>query len=168
MSISILPQSIARIDFSKWYLAIGFSCISILLSSQSIAAPLDSPPSLCPSDAEMKAETLPNQTPYIYRQFVEGAWNVTIAREYRGDCKLSLGERIAKVSGEWVENSASPINLNGATFGGTKIRHVYTWQKDGRKYLIIWQPADERFIRLQIINAKGVMEENVLLPQVNL
>jgi hypothetical protein len=139
----------------------------MLLSSRSIATPLGTNSSLCPSDAELKAETLPNQQSYSHRHFVAGAWVVAIGREYRGDCKLSLGERLAKVNGEWVENSDSPLNLNGATFGGTKIRHIYTWQKAGRKYLVIWQPTDGRFIRLQIVNTSGVLEENVLLPQVD-
>ncbi len=168
MSTRVLQQSIDRIVRTKLLLCVGSSLISILLPSRSIATPVKINPSLCPTDAELKAEIPPTQKPYIYRQFVEGAWVVAIGREYRGDCKLSLGERLQKVNGEWVESKTSPIDLNGATFGGTKIRHIYTWQKEGRKYLIIWQPTDERFIRLQIINSRGVLEENVLLPQVDL
>jgi hypothetical protein len=167
MLISIFQPITHRISSTKAGRLISSSLISILLASQSLAAPESPNPSLCPTDADMKTVTLPNQQPHSYLRFAEGAWDISIAREYRGKCKLSIGERLQKVDGSWIESSASPINLDGATFGGTKIRHVYTWEKEGRKYVAIWQPTDERFVRLQVIKANGVLAENVLLTQVD-
>ena len=167
MLISISQPITNRIISTKARLLISSSLVSILLTSQSLAAPESPSPSLCPTDADMKTFTLPNQQPHSYLRFAEGAWDISIVREYRGKCKLSIGERLQKVDRSWIESNASPIHLDGATVGGTKIRHVYTWEKEGRKYIVIWQPTDERFVRLQVIQSNGVLAENVLLTQVD-
>jgi hypothetical protein len=166
MLISSFRSIIQRMLAAKFYPHLGSSIIPILLASQSLALPESDRPSLCPSDAELKTVALDRQ-PHSYLRFAEGAWDIAISREYRGKCKLSIGERLQKVDGSWIESSASPIDLTGATFGGTKIRHIYTWEKEGRKYLAIWQPTDERFIRFQIVRSNGLLEANVLLPQVD-
>jgi hypothetical protein len=155
-----------RILAAKLYPYLSASAISILLASQSLALTESDRQNLCPSDAELKTVT-PNQQPHSYLRFAQGAWDIAISREYRGKCKLSIGERLQKVDGSWIESNAGPIDLAGATFGGTKIRHTYTWEKEGRKYLAIWQPTDERFIRFQIVKSNGLLETNVLLPQVD-
>jgi hypothetical protein len=166
MLISSFRAIIQRIPAAKIYAYLGSSTISLLIASQSIAVPESDRPSLCPSDAELKTVTL-NQQPHSYFRFTEGAWDIAISREYRGKCKLSIGERLQKVDGSWIESNASPIDLADATFGGNKVRHIYTWEKEGRKYLAIWQPTDERFIRFQIVKPNGLVETNVLLPQVD-
>jgi hypothetical protein len=166
MLISSFRSITPRIFATKFSPYLAASTISILLASQSLAVPESDRPSLCPSDAELKTVTL-NQQPHSYLRFTEGAWDIAISREYRGKCKLSIGERLQKVDGSWIESNAGPIDLAGATFGGTKIRHTYTWEKEGRKYLAIWQPTDERFIRFQIVRSNGLLETNVLLPQVD-
>jgi hypothetical protein len=166
MLISSFRSTIQRIFIVKFYPYLSSSVISILLASQSMALPDSDRPSLCPSDIELKTVT-PNQQPHSYLRFAEGGWDIAISREYRGKCKLSIGERLQKVDGSWIESNAAPIDLAGATFGGTKIRHTYTWEKEGRKYLAIWQPTDERFIRFQIVRSNGLLEANVLLPQVD-
>jgi hypothetical protein len=155
-----------RILAAKFYPYLSASAISILLASQSLALTESDRQNLCPSDAELKTVT-PNQQPHSYLRFAQGAWDIAISREYRGKCKLSIGERLQKVDGSWIESNAGPIDLSGATFGGTKVRHTYTWEKEGRKYLAIWQPTDERFIRFQIVKSNGLLETNVLLPQVD-
>jgi hypothetical protein len=157
---------IQRIFTAKFHIHFSASIISILLASQSLALPESDRPSLCPSDAELKTATL-NQQPHSYLRFAQGAWDIAISREYRDKCKLSIGERLQKVDGSWIESNAGPIDLAGATLGGTKIRHTYTWEKEGRKYLAIWQPTDERFVRFQILRSNGLLETNVLLPQVD-
>ena len=167
MFITLCSRTIEIICSPKFYLSIGSSIISILLSSQSLVAQSSSNFSLCPSDAELKTGAISSQQPYVYRRFVEGAWDISIAREYRGKCKLSIGDRVQKIDGSWIESNASPINLDGSTLGGNQIRQIHTWEKGGRKYLAIWQPADERFVRLQILGVAGGLELNVLLPQVN-
>jgi hypothetical protein len=166
MFISSFRSIIQRILAAKFYPYLGSVAISILLASQSIALSDSDRLSLCPSDTELKTLT-PDRQPHSYLRFAEGAWDIAISREYRGKCKLSIGERLQKVNGSWIESNASPIDLAGANIGGTKIRHIYTWEKEGRKYLAIWQPTDERFIRLQIVNSNGLLEANVLLPQVD-
>jgi hypothetical protein len=166
MLISSFRSITQRILAAKFYPYIGSITISILLASQSIALPDSDRPSLCPSDTELKTFT-PDQQPHSYLRFAEGAWDIAISREYRGKCKLSIGERLQKVNGSWIESNAGPIDLNGATVGGTNIRHIYTWEKEGRKYLAIWQPTDDRFVRLQIVKSNGQLEANVLLPQVD-
>jgi hypothetical protein len=166
MLISSLQSISQRMLAAKFYPHLGSSIISILIASQSLALPESDRLSLCPSDLELKTVT-PNQQPHSYLRFAEGAWDIAISREYRGKCKLSIGERLQKVNGSWIESNAGPIDLAGATFGGTKIRHTYTWEKEGRKYLAIWQPTDERFIRFQIVKSNGQLEANVLLPQVD-
>jgi hypothetical protein len=166
MLISSFRSITPRIFATKFSPYLAASTISILLASQSIALPESDRPSLCPSDAELKAVTT-NQQPHSYLRFAEGAWDIAISREYRGNCKLSIGERLQKVDGSWIESNAGPIDLAGATFGGTKIRHIYTWEKEGRKYVAIWQPTDERFVRFQIVKSNGLLETNVLLPQVD-
>ena len=165
--MSIFQPITTKIFSTKIFRLISSSLVSILLASQSLAAPESPNPSLCPSDADLKTVALPNQQPHSYLHFAEGAWDISIVREYRGKCKLSIGGRLQKVDRSWIESSASPINLDGATVGGTKVRHVYTWEQAGRKYIVIWQPTDERFIRFQVIQANGVLEENVLLTQVD-
>jgi hypothetical protein len=155
-----------RILAAKFYPYLSASAISILLASQSLAVTESDRQNLCPSDAELKTVT-PNQQPHSYLRFAQGAWDIAISREYRGKCKLSIGERLQKADGSWIESNAGPIDLAGATFGGTKVRHTYTWEKEGRKYLAIWQPTDERFIRFQIVKSNGLLETNVLLPQVD-
>ena len=167
MLISIFQPITNRISLTKAGLLTSSSLVSILLASQSLAAPESPNPSLCPTDADLKTVTLPNQQLHSYLHFAEGAWDISIVREYRGKCKLSIGERLQKVDGSWIETSASPINLDGSTFSGNKIRHVYTWEKEGRTYVVIWQPTDERFVRLQVIKSNGVLAENVLLTQVD-
>jgi hypothetical protein len=166
MLISNFQSISQRILAAKFYPYLGSSIISILIASQSLAVPDSDRSSLCPTDADLKSVT-PNQQPHSYLRFAEGAWDIAISREYRGKCKLSIGERLQKVDGSWIESNAGPIDLAGATFGGTKIRHTYTWEKEGRKYLAIWQPTDERFIRFQIVKSNGQLEANVLLPQVD-
>lgn len=166
MLISNFQSIINRMLATKFYPCLGASILSILLASQSLAVPDSDRSSLCPTDADLKSVT-PNQQPYSYLRFAEGAWDIAISREYRGKCKLSIGERLQKVDGSWIESNAGPIDLAGHTVGGNKIRHVYTWEKEGRKYLAIWQPTDERFVRLQIVKSNGLIETNVLLPQVD-
>jgi hypothetical protein len=166
MLISNFKSITQRIITTKFYPCLGSIISSTLVASQSLAMPESDRPSLCPSDAELKTVAL-NQQPHSYLRFAEGAWDIAISREYRGKCKLSIGERLQKVDGSWIESNAGPIDLAGATFGGTKIRHIYTWEKEGRKYLAIWQPTDERFIRFQIVRSNGQLETNVLLPQVD-
>ncbi len=158
---------IKRMFSPKFYRSISLSIISILLPCQALAAQPGNNPSLCPSDSNLKTGAISSQQPHVYRRFAQGAWDISIAREYRGKCKLSIGDRIQKVDGSWIESSATPLNLDGSTFGGTSTRHIYTWEKGGRKYLAIWQPTDDQFVRLQVINSTGVVEINVLLPQVD-
>jgi hypothetical protein len=166
MLINIVRSITQRILTTKFYPYFGASTISILLASQSLALPESDRQNLCPSDAELKTATL-NQQPQSYLRFAQGAWDIAISREYRGKCKLSIGERLQKVDGSWIESNAGPIDLAGHTVGGNKIRHIYTWEKEGRKYLAIWQPTDERFVRFQIVKSNGLLETNVLLPQVD-
>ena len=156
-----------KIFSRKFHKSICLSISSILLPYQSLFAQPSNNLSLCPSDSDLKTGAISSQQPDVYRRFVEGAWDISIAREYRGKCKLSIGERIQKVDGSWIESNASPLNLDGSTFSGTQIRHIYTWEKAGRKYLVIWQPTDDRFVRLEVINSTGTIESNVLLPQVD-
>jgi hypothetical protein len=166
MLISSFRSITQRILAAKLYPYLSASAISILLASQSLAVTESDRQNLCPSDADLNTATLDRQ-PHSYLRFAQGAWDIAISREYRGKCKLSIGERLQKVDGSWIESNAGPIDLAGATFGGTKVRHTYTWEKEGRKYLAIWQPTDERFIRFQIVKSNGLLETNVLLPQVD-
>jgi hypothetical protein len=166
MLISSFRSISQRMLAAKFYPYLGVSIISISIASQSLAVPDGDRSSLCPSDPDLKT-VVPNQKPHSYLRFTEGAWDIAISREYRGKCKLSIGERLQKVDGSWIESKAGPIDLTGHTVGGNKIRHIYTWEKEGRKYLAIWQPTDERFVRFQIVKSNGLLETNILLPQVD-
>ena len=107
MLITICSRTIEIICSPKFYLSIGSSIISILLSSQSLVAQSSNNFSLCPSDSELKTGAISSQLPYVYRRFVEGAWDISIAREFHGKCKLSIGDRVQKIDGSWIESSAS-------------------------------------------------------------
>jgi hypothetical protein len=85
--------------------------------------------------------------------FMDKDWGVSV----------SLDDGVYKYRGTNNHTNKS-IELQKVKISGNNQRQVYTWQRGDTKYLVIWQPKDPDFVRLQV-SENGRMLINRLLQR---
>jgi hypothetical protein len=80
--------------------------------------------------------------------FGDGNWFVTVSEQ----------NGVYRYSGYDRKNSKS-IELSGAVVTKQGGKRLYTWRNGDTKYRVIWQPQDQDYVRLQVIqpNRKEVL-----------
>jgi hypothetical protein len=80
--------------------------------------------------------------------FGDGNWFVTVSEQ----------NGVYRYSGYDRKNSKS-IELSGAIVTNQGGKRLYTWRNGDTKYRVIWQPKDQDYVRLQVIqpNRKEVL-----------
>jgi hypothetical protein len=65
------------------------------------------------------------------------------------------------------KKTGAEMRLSDGVVSGTTNRRIYTWNNQGTKYRITWQPADRAFIRVQAFDGRGKELLNRLLTVVS-
>jgi hypothetical protein len=89
---------------------------------------------------------------YPSGSFSNGTWFVD----------LTFRHNTYRYHGEYKPKGSS-VDLIGATPSGSHERQIYTWQNNGLKYQVIWQPSDPSTIRLRVITRGGTVQLNTIL-----
>jgi hypothetical protein len=58
--------------------------------------------------------------------------------------------------------TAKSIQLSGATIARDGQRKIYTWNNNGTRYQVVWQPQDPDYIRLRVITPRGEVLNRLL------
>jgi hypothetical protein len=93
------------------------------------------------------AQTVPLPRP-LMGTFGDGNWFVTVSEQ----------NGVYRYTGYDRKNSKS-IELSGAVVTNQGGKRLYTWRNGDTKYRVIWQPQDQDYVRLQVIqlNRKEVL-----------
>lgn len=88
------------------------------------------------------------QTVPLIGSFGDGNWFVTIS-EQNGVYRYTGYDR----------KTSKSIELSGAVVTNQGGKRLYTWRNGDTKYRVIWQPQDQDYVRLQVIqpNRKEVL-----------
>jgi hypothetical protein len=88
---------------------------------------------------------------YPNNTFSDQEWSVTL--NFTNNSYHYYGKHIPK---------GSSINLSGAVASGTHERQIYTWNNNGTKYQVVWQPNDPNYIRVQVVSRGKVILNRLL------
>jgi hypothetical protein len=94
------------------------------------------------------------QTVPLIGTFGDGNWFVTVSEQ----------NGIYRYTGYDRKNSKS-IELSGAVVTNQGGKRFYTWRNGDTKYRVIWQPQDQDYVRLQVIQPNRTEVLNRLLSR---
>jgi hypothetical protein len=94
------------------------------------------------------AQGTPSITKYV---FTDGEWIIKIKRKGQDLIYDGLNS-----------NEGKGIRITGVRKSGTKDRHIYTWRNRGAYYIVIWQPSDPTFARVQVKDGSKMVLDKLL------
>jgi hypothetical protein len=86
--------------------------------------------------------------------FRDGNWIVTVSEQ----------NDIYRYSAYDLRTGKS-IDLRGATVTNQGSKRLYTWNQEDTKYRVIWQPQEQDYVRLQVIDPNQTELMNRLLSR---
>jgi hypothetical protein len=107
------------------------------------------------SQSTIQQQQLTQSPPFITDYvFTDGEWVIKIKRKGRDLIYDGLNN-----------NEGKGIRITGVRKSGTKERHIYTWRNRGAYYIVIWQPSDPTFIRVQVKDGSQTVLDKLLEAQ---
>lgn len=103
--------------------------------------------------AVAQSQAVASVTPPI-GTFRDGNWIVTVS-EQNGTYRYSAHDL----------RTGKSIDLRGATVINQGSKSLYTWNQQGTKYRVIWQPQEQDYVRLQVIDPNQTEMMNRLLSR---
>ncbi len=94
------------------------------------------------------------QTIPLIGTFSDNNWTVTVSEQ----------NGVYRYHGHNLKTSKS-IELLGATITKQGDKRLYTWNNNGTRYRVTWQPQDQDYVRVQVISPQRTEVLNRLLAR---
>jgi hypothetical protein len=137
----------------KYYYNMGLSLTVLLLSTLLLRSSSNATVTVFPQanqfpDGNVLNQNIPSITDY---EFSDGEWTVRIRK---------IGSEL-RYEGSNI-NQSKGIRITGGKKSKKNGRFVYTWQNKNISYIVIWNPNDPSFARLQVTESGRLILNKLL------